>query len=260
LSACVSVAEERRPAAPPISKLEARALPEDEVRSIVLAQLGDVLHEYPRPSSGKRPKHPLYDLTYWTTPVAGGTRNICRFSKATFEFAGAGSPKGNAETPVRVSALDAYTLYLVIGPVDAGPEGELDEDRAKYDRECAKRNAADENAVSAESEDMLVDVIGWLDRINAMTDEQFSRLSLTCSFGPELEKQGCANVVKGLRTSAIWDVRSCPTLPGAKANLKCVETDVGDVRLTFRGGLFDDMPTSIEAGELIILGPHSRID
>ncbi len=260
IGACATAGEPKAAApAPAISKTSARSMPEAELKAAALSQLGDILAEYPRPSGGKKPKYPLTDLRYWTTPRSGAWPNICRYQTVQFVFSPLGPAGGDADAPMRVSGLDLDDRYFLIGDVERDRDDDVDRNRAPFDKACAARDPLSQKVLSADREDQIVTIVGWLREMNAMSDEAFSRLDIVCDIRSDSPLSACGAIIKSAKPSSIASIRDCARDQRDIREPSCIAADLDSLSVVFEARQGDALPLRIVARELIYFADQ-RID
>lgn len=259
LGACATAPPPAAAPSPSLSKIDARSMPEDDLKEVVLAQLGEILTEYPRPADGKKPKYPLTDLWYWTTPRSGQWANICRYQNVRMLFSSDSPTEKGADAKVRVAGLDLDDRYFLTGEVERDRYVEGDRERRKLDRACATRIPLSQNVFSAESDDQIVTVVGWLKNMNEMTDEEFSRLDVSCDIRADSALSNCAVIVKNLKAPAIASIRNCTPANQDIREPYCLEAEFDSISVAFEAKAGDALPLKIVARELIYFADQ-RID
>ena len=194
-------------AAPPITKIEARSLPERVVIQRVLDQLSDILIP-PEPwPKGHRPKRLLTDMYYSTKPHGTYVAGLCESDRVIFRFDPTGVHDEGASTPVKVSGLEVTRTFHFVAP----PSVEIDSvemsriDSRALDRRCAELNS-DEEFFMADDETLARDGVLLLrSALNQVTAD-----SVPSSFNCEgASPRDCAQTLATLRLDELTSIRTC---------------------------------------------------
>jgi hypothetical protein len=146
-----------------INRLEARALPERDLRRQVLQQLGDVLLSEPAPRP-KGPGRPLAELSFYTRPYATQTAGVCQTDSVAIAFRPTDTVTYDASTPTHAAGVSAQPMFRVTRALDPRQIGDLQRgDIPDADASCARLDPRKTHFFSAQNEDSAVRGL-WLVR------------------------------------------------------------------------------------------------
>jgi len=224
--ATIAFATELPPIAP-ITKLETRRLPPEEVKRRVIEQLADALILQPDPIISKAPRRPLYELWFSTRAYPTHIPSLCAIDQLVVRFLPSGPLKG-ADTEVRASGIHQMaTLYrFTSAPMSPEPDGVSAPSQLTAASQCAQLDVKDEGVFGADDEYLANEgVFFW----NKLTDEIQSgvhKISLSCA-----DTAKCSAMIGRLKPGPIDSVHYCnkPT-----ANCIAISTrDLLEVNIIF---------------------------
>lgn len=195
-----------------INRLEARTLPEKDVRRAVIQQLEDVLLSEPAPRQ-QGPGRPLAEMSFYTKPYATQTAGLCQTDSVTIAFRPTDTVTFDASTPTHVAGVSARPMFRVTRAIGPRQIGDLARgDIPDADAGCARLDPRKTHFFSAQNEDAAVQGI-WLVRAVA-------RQARADSPAPEPDCTGyrgnCRLFLAALDQDRVMAIRRCdhPDPPG----------------------------------------------
>jgi hypothetical protein len=238
--------------AAPITKIDARHLPQHVIAHRVTDQLFDML-VLPTPiKSARKPKHALTDLWYGTRPHGTYMPGLCETSWMRFTFDPVDTEDEGAETPVKVSGISAHKAYRFLSlPAAAPMPVNSAADRKALDIRCANLRPDDE-FFEAPDEDHAFDAAEIMSAIVQQSQSGDVSRIYKCIWNST--PQACAKLISALRIEKLELVEGCNT-PDESIVASCQNFTVGDLRLTvyYQSGVNFRLDQVI-AHELIIIG------
>lgn len=191
----------------PITKLEARRLPAQQVTRRVLDQLSDPLKLQKYPASSVQPTRPLTDLWFWTRARSTYISGLCSADEVTVYFRGKSGPAENVRSEMTAAGIQARTVYRFLAEPQSFDPSILDAAaRWKADKACARLSPEKEGFFAAADEEMAAKG-SWLIQ-SAMRETRGDQpLSFECKF--EDMPQGCRQSLADVKANTLWQFSSC---------------------------------------------------
>lgn len=185
---------------PPLTKLEVRRSPQDQVRRRILEQLSEALI-LPDQSGqeGRTPVEPLKRVYFWTRAYATTTPGLCRSDSLKVRFLPAGTENG-AATPARAVGVETVRYYHFLREVKPEEIGSLDHrGLIAANAECAAIDVMNADSVNAEPDyandgsDSIVVEAMWQARrvVRAAAGKEDLPFQLECAGDLANEKKTC---------------------------------------------------------------------
>lgn len=198
----VSIAAERRP--PPLTKLELRRAPQDQVKRRIFEQLSEALI-LPDQSRDKRPVRPLDEVWLHTRAYATATPGLCRSDLLIVTFLPAGPEKG-AATPVRAAGLKTSSYYRFLKNVHPEELESLDRSgRMAANADCAAIDVLNTRFIGVTSkydifsEPFVVSAMWRLRRVvRAAAQEGELPYRLRCIEDLQIGQEPCRKMLSGI--------------------------------------------------------------
>lgn len=235
-----------------ITKVEARQLTPRSTARRVVAQIGDILVETPRPTTRKAPTRPLSNLWFWTRVRPSYYRDICAADLVRVHFSPARRTDEGAETPVLADGLNAKTLYY-FARLPASDEPEPQDDPNGDPAGCRKLSAEGQRFIDAPDEEQATKAMWRLGQVLKSQGSADHDFTLECH-GNNFTKF-CEMPFRRIsleRVDSIGSCRSTLASPGSA----CWELEVGDVQVIIEGDYASKMTVSAQDGSAVVTPPR----
>lgn len=204
-----------------INKLEARALPERDVRRTVLQQLEDVLLFEPAPRR-QGPGSPLAGLSFYTKPYATQTAGLCQTDSVTVAFRPTDTATYDAGTPTHAAGVSAQPMFRVTRAIGPSQIGDLERgDIPDADAGCARLDPRKTHFFSAQNEDSAVQGIWLLRAVARQARADSSALEPNCAG----YRGNCRLLLAALDQDRVVAIRPCDHPDPPDHSCAAVEAD-----------------------------------
>lgn len=221
LPACGSLTT---PTAQPLTKYEARNMPEGALKRRVTDLLADQLQRNVIGNETRRPVTVLSDMYFYLKPRATEYRGLCSVTSLTFEFAPESSKDADSSTPTAVRDLYSEQAFRLLSDDDLPTVPFTEMTETEYDRA---------NAACARLDPDHVNNFGAPDTFTAYYGARMFQQVLQdlkdgnpeFAFACREDQEYCGRLIDSMEASRLGDIGACET---EIAGMSC---------LSFSGGL-----------------------
>ncbi len=220
--------------AAPITKIETRSLPADEVSKRVMDQLSRIIMPSPDSNARPHPKMPLSELSFWTKARATLVTGICAADGMTISFRRAGAEAG-ADTPVEASGVVAKTFYHFIDwPKDLKRHDQSAKEAAFDEAHCAHVDPEHVQMIAAPDETDAAEGAWLLGEIARRSGDTNDVLAPDCTRSLPYTLKQCRQLLAPLRRDEIGWIERCETAATENQEDQCIKIGINKPQLELR--------------------------
>lgn len=250
-SACATLTT---PTADPISKFEARNMPEGALTRRVTDLLADQLQRNVTGNENRRPVTVLSDMYFYLKPRATDYPGLCSVTSLTFEFAPESSKDADSKTPTEVRDLYSELAFRLLSdePLPKVEVAEMTE--TEYDRANAACARLDPDHVNNfEAPNAFTAYYGARMFQQVLHDLKSGRPEFAFTCGEDQEY--CGRLIDSMESSRLGDIGACET---EITGMSCLSFSGGlAFEIAYMGNLMNPSVKSVDMVVQVIIADYT---